>query len=536
MKKSLKFLFFLMGLVLEVSFFGCEQLAKYEDLINGGIPGTIPGDGDGEGEPGDGEGGETSVKVVNLTLDLNGGTYRDSSASLSMKLNVGDDIKDYMYKKTYESYPYPDFMDSVVTGSMYNAYHIRRKVGIDVYWLEGFTRTKNCDDFVTTVEASDNNTTVYAKWVLAKDILPVYYDETNPGYPVKVIFRPEDYDLPFDASEITDVRLAGHFYYGDFWTFEEIPEGYVLKKNPDGTWSQNYEEIIFDFNFTPSAIKFIVTTTNSENPEFWPTFNNPDWEGFKTLLPYEFLYVFNGESSYNPPDFKLAPLKIINYFKGIYEETTTPIDFVNITFNGNGGTLEDGKTVISGSVPPNYPITSTYGFSRSGYLLKGWSRSLDRDEFPSFLQDGWTLYASWVKLSSIETNPVIKESNGYYTFIFNPVLYTSFIGKTWDSSLDIYIRGDFNKWLFDESNSWVKDSEYKMDYNPDTKDYRITLPASVASIDNYGSSGAFKFYINYDDSGKDVGWFGAAEYRKSEVELDASYYIENSNFKIPDSL
>ena len=147
-----------------------------------------------------------------------------------------------------------------------------------------------------------------------------------------------------------------------------------------------------------------------------------------------------------------------------------------------------------------------------------------------------TLYASWVKLSSIETKPVVKESNGYYTFIFNPVLYTSFIGKTWDSSLDIYIRGDFNKWLFDESKEWVKDSDYKMDYNPDTKDYRIRLPASVASIDNYGSSGAFKFYINDDDSGKDVGWFGAAEYRKSEVELDASYYIENNNFKIPDSL
>ena len=79
------------------------------------------------------------------------------------------------------------------------------------------------------------------------------------------------------------------------------------------------------------------------------------------------------------------------------------------------------------------------------------------------------------------------------------------IGKSLDTSLDIYIRGDFNKWLFDESNSWVKDSDYKMIYNPDTKDY-------------------------------DVGWFGAAEYRKSEVELDASYYIENNNFKIPDSL
>ncbi len=527
MKKSLKFLFFLMGLVLAVSFFGCKQLAKYEDLITGEIPGTIPGDGDGEGEPGDGDGGETSVKVVNLTLDLNGGTYRGSGASLTMKLNVGDDIKDHMYKKTYESYPYPDFMDSVVTGSMYNAYHIRKKVGNDVYWLEGFTRAKNGDDFVTTVEASDNNTTVYAKWVLAKDILPVYYDETNPGYPVKVIFRPEDYDLPFDASEIRDVRLAGHFYYGDFWSFEEIPEGYVLKKNSDGTWSQNYEEIIFDFNFTPSAIKFIVTTTNSENPEFWPTFNNPDWEGFKTLLPYEFFYVFNGESSYNPPDFKLAPLKIINYFKGIYEETTTPIDFVNITFDGNGGTLEDGKTVISGSVPPNYPITSTYGFTRSGYLLKGWSRSPDRDEFPTFLQDGWTLYASWLNVDTIETKPVVKDGNGDYVLVFNPVLYGlygSFIGTTDTGNLEVYAYGNA-----------IPDYTQKVEYSPETKDYRLTIPAS--HIDSLPvESRDFKFKSTIDGTEK---YFASWEYRQSEVYLPSEYILqdgEHGEFLVPDGV
>ena len=159
-----------MGLVLAVSFFGCEQLAKYEDLINGEIPGTIPGDGDGEGEPGDGDGGETSVKVVNLTLDLNGGTYRNSTASLSMKLNVGDNIKDYMYPKNYDIYSYPLFMNPEVTGALYNGYTIRKRAGKEVYWLNGFTRTKDGNNFVTTVEASDNNTTVYAKWVPAKDI------------------------------------------------------------------------------------------------------------------------------------------------------------------------------------------------------------------------------------------------------------------------------------------------------------------------------------------------------------------------------
>ncbi len=533
MKKSLNFLFILMGLVLAVSFFGCEQLAKYEDLINGGIPGTIPGDGEGEGEPGDGEGGETSVKVVNLTLDLNGGTYRDSSASLSMKLNVGDDIKDYMYPKNYDIYSYPLFMNPEVTGALYNGYTIRKRAGSEVYWLNGFTRAKDGNDFVTTVEASDNNTTVYAKWVPAKDILPVYNDTANADKPVKVIFRPEDYDLPFDASEITDVKMGGHFTSKDYWNPELVPASYCLQENPDGTWSKNYSESeILGTDDNPFFFKFVVKHSKGE---LWLGIKTSAHDGLENM-PYEFLYLSDDEITYNPPDFKFYPKRVIDFFKGFYIDSSTS-EMVNVKLDGNGGFWgSDKKPSKDVRLLPEYPVNASFGFTLDGYLLKGWSTSSLKDEFPSSVVEGMTLYASWVKLSSIETNPVIKESNGYYTFIFNPVLYTSFIGKSLDTSLDIYIRGDFNKWLFDESNSWVKDSDYKMIYNPDTKDYRITLPASVASIDNYGSSGAFKFYINDDDSGKDVGWFGAAEYRKSEVELDASYYKSDNNFKIPDSL
>ena len=533
MKKSLKFLFFLMGLVLAVSFFGCEQLAKYEDLITGEIPGTIPGDGDGEGEPGDGEGGETPVTVVNLTLDLNGGTYRNSSASLSMKLNVGDNIKDYMYPKNYDIYSYPLFMNPEVTGALYNGYTIRKRAGNEVYWLNGFTRTKDGNDFVTTVEARDNNTTVYAKWVPAKDILPVYYDMDNAEKPVKVIFRPEDYDLPFDASEITAVKMGGHFTSGDYWKPESVPGSYCLQGNPDGTWSQNYSESeILGTDDNPVFFKFVVMHSEGE---LWLGIKTSAHDGLENI-PYEFLYLSDDEITYNPPDFKFYPLRIMNFFEGKYVDSSTS-EMVNVKLDGNGGFWgSDKKPSKDVRLLPKYPVNASFGFSLDGYLLKGWSTSSLKDEFPSSVEEGMTLYASWVKLSSIETKPVVKESNGYYTFIFNPVLYTSFIGKSLDTSLDIYIRGDFNSWLFDESNGWVKDPGYKMDYNPDTKDYRITLPESVASIDNYGSSGAFKFYINDDDSGKDVGWFGAAEYRKSEVELDASYYKSDNNFKIPDSL
>ena len=467
MKKSLKFLFFLMGLVLAVSFFGCEQLAKYEDLINGGIPGTIPGDGEGEGEPGDGEGGETSVKVVNLTLDLNGGTYRNSTASLSMKLNVGDNIKEHMYKKTYESLPYPDFMDPAVTGSMYNAYHIRKKVGNDVYWLEGFTRTRDGNDFVTTVDAGNNNTTVYAKWVLAKDVLPVYYDESNTAAPVKIVFRPEDYGEV--ADNIQKVVLMGSFPDGEYWEPTNLPSDYkyTLTRDSDNNFSVSLSEDFLEESsdrWYPTVFKFVAIPYSGI--PIWYNFENSSGYTNGYDLPLEFMFVFSGESSYNPPDFKLYPKRIVDYFNGNYVESGTVIEMVNITLDGNGGTSE-GITSKLIQVYPSYPVTSTYGFIRNGYLLKGWSRSLDRDEFPSFLQDGWTLYASWLNVDTIETKPVVKEKNGDYTLVFNPVLYGSFVGTTDTGNLEIYVYGGA-----------VPGSTQKVEYSPETKDYRLTIPAS----------------------------------------------------------
>lgn len=470
MKRSLDFLFLLMSFVLVGSFFGCEQLAKYEDLLNGGdISGVNPGDGDDTpgGNIDNPGGGGSSSTLVALTLDLNGGTYRDSSAPLSMTLNIGDNIKDRMYKKIYESLPYPDFMDSAVTGSLYNAYHIRKKVGNDVYWLKGFTRTRDGNDFVTTVDAGNNNTTVYAKWVLAKDVLPVYYDESNTAAPVKIVFRPEDYGEV--ADNIQKVVLMGSFPDGEYWDPTNLPSDYkyTLTRDSDNNFSVSLSEDFLEESsdrWYPTVFKFVAIPYSGI--AIWYNFENSSGYTNGYDLPLEFMFVFSGESSYNPPDFKLYPKRIVDYFKGNYVESGTVIEMVNITLEGNGGTSE-GLTSKAIQVYPSYPVTSTYGFIRNGYLLKGWSRSLDRDEFPANVLNGWTLYASWLDVDTIETKPVVKDGNGDYVLVFNPVLYDSFVGTTDTGNLEIYVYGGA-----------VPGSTEKVEYSPETKDYRLTIPAS----------------------------------------------------------
>lgn len=527
MKKSLKFLFFLMGLVLAVSFFGCEQLAKYEDLLNGGdISGVNPGDGDDTpgGNIDNPGGGGSSSTLVALTLDLNGGTYRNSTASLSMKLNVGDNIKDYMYRKTFESLPYPDFMDPTVTGSLYNAYHIRKRVGNDVYWLAGFTRTRNGNDFVTTVDASDNNTTVFAKWVLAKDILPVYYDESNTSAPVKIVFRPEDYGEV--ADNIQKVVLMGSFPDGEYWDPTNLPSDYkyTLTRDSDNNFSVSLSE---DFlvessdRWYPTVFKFVAIP--SSGIAIWYNFENSSGYTNGYDLPLEFMFIFSGESSYNPPDYKLYPKRIVDYFKGIYTESSTVIEMVNITLDGNGGTSE-GITSKLIQVYPSYPVTSTYGFIRNGYLLKGWSRSLDRDEFPANVVNGWTLYASWLDVDTIETKPVVKDGNGDYVLVFNPVLYGSFVGTTDTGNLEIYVYGGA-----------VPGSTQKVEYSPETKDYRLTVPAShIDSLPVESRDFKFKSTINGTEK-----YFGSWEYRQSEVYLPSEYVLQDGEygeFLVPDGV
>ena len=116
-------------------------------------------------------------------------------------------------------------------------------------------------------------------------------------------------------------------------------------------------------------------------------------------------------------------------------------------------------------------------------------------------------------------------------------LYDQFIGYSDDGSLDIYLRGSFNFWGFEEDGkTWHKDSKYKMTYYPVSIDYRLTLSAEEASVSSWGQTGEFKFYLNLDDiSG---GWLGVSDYRRSEVNLPSSYCKEGTdyNFKIPDSL
>ena len=213
---------------------------------------------------------------------------------------------------------------------------------------------------------------------------------------------------------------------------------------------------------------------------------------------------------------------------------------ITVTLNGNGGTA-DGNIEKQVKTDPRWPITEAKGFERAGYLLKGWSKSSVVEDFPSSYEgesENLTLYAIWIPVDSIdETMPVIRESNGDYTFICNPALYTQFIGYSDDGSLDIYLRGSFNFWGFEEDGeTWHKDSKYKMTYYPETKDYRLTLTAEEASVSSWGQTGLYKFYLNLDDiSG---GWLGVSDYRRSEVNLPSSYCMEGTdyNFKIPDTL
>ena len=261
-------------------------------------------------------------------------------------------------------------------------------------------------------------------------------------------------------------------------------------------------------------------------------FYNPDLEEVtNNLFGFENPgYTFKGWST-TPYDF-ITPDGLTDGMTlyALWEE-----NLITVTLDGNGGAAE-GVTEKQVVVNPRWPIMDSSGFEKAGCILKGWSKSQDVEDFPTTYvgePENLTLYAIWVDLSSIETNPVVKDSNGEYTFILNPVLYDAFVGYSDDGNFDIYVRGDFNSWLFDEGDNWIEDPVYKMTYYPETQDYRLTLPASITTIEHEGSFGAFKFCIDSN------GWLGADRYRQSEVMLDPSYISDpdgNSNFKIPDSL
>ena len=535
-------------------------------------------------------------KQINISLDLNGGTFNGSSGEIIAKSVYENDSlnKDYLY----EEVNYPNNMNLNETKNLLTAFNIRKTIGDDVYWLLGFTKTKDGNDYVDIITTELEGKTIYAKWALAKDILPVVCDINDKGKEVKVIFRPEDFNF---AGTPNTVEIRGRLFGENRW---ETYNSYKLTKSETG----DYWYIEFPLTDFSVEQNFGLKTQDDGYQDGGNVFsfvvNGTFWlkaTSFKHDLPYEVMYKWSSDAS---DDYKFNIYRFIHFFLSertddifvtlngnggwddsfLFEKTvafynpdleevtnnlfgfenpgytfkgwsTTPYDFITpdgltdgmtlyalweenlitVTLDGNGGAAE-GVTEKQVVVNPRWPIMDSSGFEKAGCILKGWSKSQDVEDFPTTYvgePENLTLYAIWVDLSSIETNPVVKDSNGEYTFILNPVLYDAFVGYSDDGNFDIYVRGDFNSWLFDEGDNWIEDPVYKMTYYPETQDYRLTLPASITTIEHEGSFGAFKFCIDSN------GWLGADRYRQSEVMLDPSYISDpdgNSNFKIPDSL
>ena len=535
-------------------------------------------------------------KQINISLDLNGGTFNGSGGIIAKSVYENDSLnKDYLY----EELNYPDNMNLNKTKNLLTAFNIRKTIGDDVCWLLGFTKTKDGDDYVDIITTELEGKTIYAKWALAKDILPVVCDINDKGKEVKVIFRPEDFNF---AGTPNTVEIRGRLFGEERW---EPDNSYKLTKSETGDYWY-IEFPLTDFSVEQNfGLKNQGDNYQDGGNVFSFVVNGTFWlkaTSFKHDLPYEVMYKWSWDAA---DDYKFNIYRFIHFFLSertddifvtlngngglddsfLFEKTvalynpdledvvnnlfgfeypgytfkgwstsvsefTKPSvltdgmtlhafweeNFITVTLNGNGGTAE-GDTEKQVVVNPRWPILDSSGFEKAGCILKGWSKSKDVEIFPTTYEgepENLILYAIWVDLSSIETKPVVKDSNGEYTFILNPVLYDAFFGYSDDGNFDIYVRGDFNSWLFDEGGNWIENPVYKMTYHPETQDYRLTLSASITTIEHEGSSRAFKFCIDSN------GWLGADRYRQSEVMLDPSYYISdpdgNFNFKIPDSL
>ena len=505
-----RFKFFLSGIFFIFVFTGCEFLADLNAWFN-----------------------EEESCSVFIQLDLNGGKYKNSGENLFVEISSGESIKNFMYKRMYDELEYPDFLNPSVTGTLYNAYHIRKTVGTQVYWLEGFTRTKDSSDFVDIVSEEDQGQIFYAKWVPAESILPVYYDRTNPENPVRIVFRPEDFGMK--NILIDNVILFGHFPNDSYWfnngfrnEFGGEPDSYkyCLTKNQDDTYSINLPESFLEETNNPTVFSFLVF---SGSKEIRIGFRSDDEFFFIPMLPFEFLFA-SASDSYN---FRCQPSRIIDYLNGVYIESSNLSEKITVTLNGNGGTCA-GKSVKTETVYSLVPLRSSFGFKRDGYVFKGWSFSPEGGNIPGSVDAGSTLYACWKSIDSLEKRPVFLDSEDNFVFVFDPALYFYFIGYPEQESLDIYIRSGFNGWL-KIGNLWAPDERFRLKYNPETGDYRLKIPFDeMVNVYHAAPGDSFKFYLD-DGLGFDETWYGYNDCKLDEVEVNPVFlYNQGGDFKIPE--
>lgn len=507
-----RFKFFLSGIFFIFVFTGCEFLADLNAWFN-----------------------EEESCSVFIQLDLNGGKYKNSGENLFVEISSGESIKNFMYKRMYDELEYPDFLNPSVTGTLYNAYHIRKTVGTQVYWLEGFTRTKDSSDFVDIVSEEDQGQIFYAKWVPAESILPVYYDRTNPENPIRIVFRPEDFSMK--NILIDNVILFGHFPNDSYWfnngfrnEFGGEPDSYkyCLTKNQDDTYSINLPESFLEERNNPTIFKFMVF---SGGREIRVGFNTEDEFFFTPMLPYEFFFV----TANNRKNLLCYPARILEFLKGNYIESSNLSEKITVTLNGNGGICE-GASVKTETVYSLVPLRSSFGFKRDGYVFKGWSFSPEGGNIPGSVDAGSTFYACWKSIDSLEKRPVFLDSEDNFVFVFDPALYFYFIGYPEQESLDIYIRSGFNGWL-QNGYLWAPDERFRLKYNPETGDYRLKIPFDeMVNVYHAAPGDSFKFYLD-DGLGFDETWYGYNDCKLDEVEVDLKFSFPDfgtGDFKIPE--
>ena len=274
-------------------------------------------------------------KYINVTFDLNGGTYDG--------------------KSTVQKYVKED--DSI------SGIFAPEKSG---YIFKGWTLEK--DGSNTTSSPTEK---VYAKWEQSGESVPVYYYSEDESQ-ITFIFRPADFGFNWNIDADYKVRLMSQ---ATSWKYNEY---YHLTKNEDGNYSitLNYRDIYEGFSIW-QGFKFFVKDSDK-------------WLGpkeYKLMLSKDEIIV--GDNP-NDPNFKLKlanPKLTLDLNGGNIDGNADAISFPTNEIQGMYMKDVLEKIEIGYEEP-----------TRDGYIFAGWTYTKDGEDFETNIPYGVaTLYARWIE-------------------------------------------------------------------------------------------------------------------------------------------
>ena len=275
-------------------------------------------------------------KYINVTFDLNGGTYDG--------------------KSTVQKYVKED--DSI------SGIFAPEKSG---YIFKGWTLEK--DGSNTTSSPTEK---VYAKWEQSGESVPVYYYSEDESQ-ITFIFRPADFGFNWNIDADYKVRLMSQ---ATSWKYNEY---YHLTKNEDGNYSitLNYRDIYEGFSIW-QGFKFFVKDSDK-------------WLGpkeYKLMLSKDEIIV--GDNP-NDPNFKLKlanPKLTFDLNGGNIDGNADAISFPTNEIQGMYMKDVLEKIEIGYEEP-----------TRDGYIFAGWTYTKDGEDFETYIPYGVaTLYARWIEI------------------------------------------------------------------------------------------------------------------------------------------